>query len=302
MKTLLIGVALVLATGMTRASDAFFDRVEEALTFSAHDSRVRARISGTLELEGYDHQLPPPGVIDTASRRLFVPRLSVFVDAQLGSRWYAFAQVRADRGFDPRAADGEVRLDEYALRYTPWRNGRLNVQIGKFATIVGNWAARHGGWVNPFITAPLPYEHLTGIWDTEAIRNSNVLLQWSHVRPADRVGSELRDGRGGVGRRRPAAVRAGSEVGLAVVAAGGMATQPRAAQSSDARRALRLSAQSDVGRGCLGERRKLSARICRSFGRRGFWPGGLSSAGARARRGVRVAPRAGVGGSLRGAL
>lgn len=183
MKTLLIGVALVLTTGMTRASDAFFDRVEEALTFSAHDSRVRARISGTLELEGYDHQLPPPGVIDTASPRLFVPRLSVFVDAQLGSRWYAFAQVRADRGFDPRAAGGEVRLDEYALRYTPWRNGRLNVQIGKFATIVGNWAARHGGWVNPFITAPLPYEHLTGIWDTEAIRNSNVLLQWSHVRP-----------------------------------------------------------------------------------------------------------------------
>jgi hypothetical protein len=165
------------------ANDEFFDRVEEALTFSSVDSRVRARLSGTLELEGYDFQLPAPGVIDSASAQLFVPRLTVFLDAQFGPRLYAFMQARADRGFDPAPNDAEVRLDEWALRYTPWKDGRINLQIGKFATVAGNWAARHGAWSNPFITAPLPYEYLTGIWDTEAIRNSNVLLQWSHVRP-----------------------------------------------------------------------------------------------------------------------
>jgi hypothetical protein len=177
----LAGLTACALTGM--ADDQFFDRVEQALTFSAVDSRVRARLSGTLEVEGYDYQLPAPGVIDAAGNQLFVPRLTVFLDAQFGPRFYAFLQARADRGFDPAPNDAEVRLDEWALRYTPWKDGRINVQVGKFATVAGNWAARHGAWSNPFITAPLPYEHLTGIWDTEAIRNSNVLLQWSHVRP-----------------------------------------------------------------------------------------------------------------------
>lgn len=165
------------------ASDEFFDRVEQALTFSAADATLRARVSGTLELEGYDYQLPAPGVIRAAGDQLFAPRLTVFLDAQLGPRLYAFVQARADRGFDPSSNDAEARLDEWALRYTPWRDGRINVQVGKFATVAGNWATRHDAWNNPFITAPLPYEHLTGIWDTEAIRHSSVLLQWSHVRP-----------------------------------------------------------------------------------------------------------------------
>jgi hypothetical protein len=176
-------LVFLVATVSAGGSDAFFDGVEEALTFSAADSRVRARVSGTLEVEGYDVQLPSPGVIQSASERLFVPRLTVFLDAQFGPRLYAFIQARGDRGFDPSDADGEARLDEYAVRYTPWGDGRLNVQIGKFATVVGNWAARHGAWYNPLITAPLPYEYLTGIWDTEALRSGSVLLQWSHVRP-----------------------------------------------------------------------------------------------------------------------
>ena len=160
-----------------------FDRVEEALTFSGPEGRVRGRLSGMVELEGYALQPPFPGVIQTDRDQLFAPRLIVFVDAQAGSHLYLFAQARADRGFDPGEGKGAVRLDEYALRYTPWKSGVFNAQIGKFATIVGNWAGRHSGWSNPFITAPLPYEYLTGIWDTEAIRTSNVLLQWSHVRP-----------------------------------------------------------------------------------------------------------------------
>jgi hypothetical protein len=165
------------------ASDELFDRVEQALTFSAADTTVRGRLSGTFELEGYDYQLPAPGLIDSRSESLFVPRLTVFLDAQFGARLYAFAQARADRGFDPADRHAQARLDEWALRYSPWRHGVLNVQVGKFATVVGNWAARHGPWNNPFITAPLPYEHPTGVWDTEAIRSSNMLLQWSHVRP-----------------------------------------------------------------------------------------------------------------------
>lgn len=176
-------VCLCAGASVAAANEELFDRVEQALTFSTADAQLRGRVSGTIELEGYAYQLPAPGVIKSASEHLFVPRLSVFLDVQFGARLYAFAQARADRGFDPADGDAEARLDEWAIRYTPWRDGRVNVQVGKFATVVGNWTTRHGAWNNPFITAPVPYEYLTGMWDTEVVRNSSVLLQWSHVRP-----------------------------------------------------------------------------------------------------------------------
>ena len=176
-------IACILAVLPVRA-DELFDRVEDALTFSTPNAQVRARLSGTLDLEGYSVQLPAPGVIYAEREELWTPRLSLFLDAQLGPRAYAFAQARADRGFDPQdEGAGRVRLDEYALRFTPSRRGHFNVQIGQFATVVGNWTERHLSWANPFITAPMPYEHLTGIWDNEPIRGSRLLLQWSHVQP-----------------------------------------------------------------------------------------------------------------------
>ncbi len=74
-----------------------------------------------------------------------------------------------------------MRLDEYLLRYTPLDDSRINVQVGKFGTVVGNWVPRHYSWENPFITAPLPYENLTGIWDSMAPGEVDDLLTWGHV-------------------------------------------------------------------------------------------------------------------------
>jgi hypothetical protein len=165
-----------------RAAEDFFDRVESALSLSAVEQRVRLRFSGTLDLEGYSFQTPAPMLLRARGDSVFVPRLTVFLDGQLGSHLYLFAQARADRGFDPAENSFRPRLDEYALRFTPWLDGRLSMQVGKFATVVGNWAGRHGSWLNPFITAPLPYEYLTGVWDNEAVRSSTTLLQWAHVR------------------------------------------------------------------------------------------------------------------------
>src|SRR5439155_248327 len=62
----------------------------------------------------------------------------------------------------------DVRLDEYALRMTPWQDGRFTLQVGKFATVVGNWVPRHLSWENPFINAPLVYENVTAIQDKYA--------------------------------------------------------------------------------------------------------------------------------------
>jgi hypothetical protein len=43
----------------------------------------------------------------------------------------------------------------------------LNLQLGKFATVVGTWVQRHDTWQNPLITAPSPYENMTTVSSTE---------------------------------------------------------------------------------------------------------------------------------------
>src|SRR5437016_7019693 len=148
--------------------DDFFDRLDNALTITAFDGNLRARLSGTVDLEAYHFQQPAPGLIDSKIDNLFNPRLTFFLDAQAGSQIYFFAQSRVDRGFDPSARGAQVRLDEYALRFTPWDDGRFNLQVGKFATVVGNFVKRHLSWENPFVDAPLVYENITPINDKEA--------------------------------------------------------------------------------------------------------------------------------------
>jgi len=148
--------------------DDFLDRLDTALSISAFHDNLRVRLSGTLDLEIYNFEQPAPGLIDSSIDTLFNPRLTLFLDAQIGSQIYFFAQSRLDRGFDPSDHGAQVRLDEYALRVTPWQDGRFTIQIGKFATVVGNWVPRHLSWDNPFINGPLVYENVTAIQDKYA--------------------------------------------------------------------------------------------------------------------------------------
>jgi hypothetical protein len=148
--------------------DDYLDRLDTALSISAFHDNLRVRLSGTLDLELYNFEQPAPGLIDSNIDTLFNPRLTLFLDAQIGSQIYFFAQSRLDRGFDPSDHGAQVRLDEYALRVTPWQDGRFTIQIGKFATVVGNWVPRHLSWDNPFINGPLVYENVTAIQDKYA--------------------------------------------------------------------------------------------------------------------------------------
>ena len=182
MKTIRHFTALaILALSRSAAAEDWIERIDDYLAVSAFHGNVRARFSGLIDLEGYYIQQPAPGLIDTDNRGFLNPRLTMFLDAQIGPNIYAFIQSRVDRGFDPGERDADVRLDEYAIRISPWEDGRLSLQAGKFATVVGNWAQRHDSWTNPFVTAPLPYENVTGIWDSYAVPDADVLLDWSHV-------------------------------------------------------------------------------------------------------------------------
>src|ERR1043166_8463915 len=163
----LIGTVFAcMSVGLTAQAQEFLDQLDEKLTLSLFNDQLRAHLSGTLDLEAYHFQQPPPGLIISRSDNLFNPRLILFLDAQSGSQIYGFVQARFDNGFDPRDhGGGQARLDEYALRFTPWADRRFSIQIGKFATVVGNYVPRHLSWENPFVTAPLVYENVTGLED-----------------------------------------------------------------------------------------------------------------------------------------
>jgi hypothetical protein len=164
MKTF-VCVCLLMVASRALAADDFLDLVDDALTNSFLHDQIRARVSGLLDLEYYQYPQPPPGLIRASGHDLFAPRLSLFLDARAGRAIYVFAQTRIDTGFDPSDLGVEWRLDEYAVRLTPWSDGRFNLQVGKFATVVGSWVERHLSWENPLINAPLPYENPTRVSD-----------------------------------------------------------------------------------------------------------------------------------------
>ena len=111
-------ICIVAAAPMVVADD-FLDRVDELLTFSLAGGKVKARLSGALDLEAYSFSQPPPGLIFTDRYSYFNPRLSIFLDVQLGPHVYLFAQGRWDKGFDPGAAESRAALDDCLLYTSP---------------------------------------------------------------------------------------------------------------------------------------------------------------------------------------
>src|SRR3954454_5419277 len=108
----------------------FLDRVHETLSINDSHGRFHLQLSGLIDLETYLIDQPAPGLIYTDDDILFNPRLTLFLDAQIGSSIYVFAQARADRGFDPSDQGAQVRLDEYFVRYSFGSDVRINLQVG----------------------------------------------------------------------------------------------------------------------------------------------------------------------------
>src|SRR5207302_1695811 len=73
-----LGFAFMICAISRAGAQDFLDRVDQALTFSAFHDDVRARLSGTLDLEGYVFQQSAPGLILSKSDALFNPRLNLF--------------------------------------------------------------------------------------------------------------------------------------------------------------------------------------------------------------------------------
>lgn len=165
MKYLLVSALSVACVG----AQEFLDKVDEHLFIECPKCDFRSDLSVLADFEVYTIDQNPPGLLFSNNDVLTQPRLSLFLDTQLGKHFYSLVQFRVDRGFDPGSKpNGDARFDEYLLRYTPLNEPYVNLQIGKFATVYGNWVQRHDSWKNPFINAPLPYENVAIITDHTA--------------------------------------------------------------------------------------------------------------------------------------
>ncbi|MBI5366395.1 MAG: hypothetical protein HZA54_05125 [Planctomycetes bacterium] len=149
--------------------DGGFLGIHEAeLRLATDDGAVDALLSGVLDLEGYVLQEEGPGLL-FADHSFVNPRLTLFLDANLGEHLFLFVQARADRGFDPSDQPAEIRPDEYFGRYTlSGESWSAALQLGKFATPVGNFVPRHDSFRNGLVRAPLLYDAMTTVGDDKA--------------------------------------------------------------------------------------------------------------------------------------
>ncbi|PYJ95270.1 MAG: hypothetical protein DME62_01185 [Verrucomicrobia bacterium] len=100
-----LSICLLACTVHAFDVDDFLERLDSALTLSAFHDVLRARLSGTVDLEAYHFQQPAPGLINSSIDNLFNPRLSLFLDAQAGSPLqFAGRQVRHRGGQFRQAA------------------------------------------------------------------------------------------------------------------------------------------------------------------------------------------------------
>jgi hypothetical protein len=158
------------------AATAFPYSVWAAAEIASPDGFWRASFTPQLELELWHVDTPPPGLVLFDDDTYLQPRLVLSLDLSAGEKWFAHVETRWDRGFDAGARDeGEFRVDEAFLRWRPLGDPRLQVQVGKFATVFGNWVERHEFFDNPFLDAPLPYNRMLGIADRTVAPNTTVI-------------------------------------------------------------------------------------------------------------------------------
>ena len=103
----------------------------------------------------------PAGFLEFDDGALNAPQLSTSLNYQPDPRFLFHTTVQTDRGFDAGTApDGDIRFDLLYLLYRPFGDTSLNIQVGKFGSVFGNWSEATRD--SPFILAPLAYSSITG--------------------------------------------------------------------------------------------------------------------------------------------
>jgi class 3 adenylate cyclase len=116
----------------------------------------QAGLSGRLDLELYVPSSEPAGLLTDADA-FGSARLRLFADAFAGERIFASAELRVDRGETPRTGSADMRVEQLFVRARPTA-APVELQVGRFASPMGAYAARHHTPADVFVRPPLPYD------------------------------------------------------------------------------------------------------------------------------------------------
>jgi hypothetical protein len=165
---------LCVASLSLQASADILETLDENLFYQSDNQAIQLELGGSFDLEGYDFPDKPVGFIhDRDGKGNHVrPRFTLLFDGFFGERLSTFAKMRWDDGLDPNFDRQILRLDEFFLKYSLVED-HLDVKVGRFAPVFGNWIGRHDPWQNPFITAPLPYDNVTSVLDMKPKSSSD---------------------------------------------------------------------------------------------------------------------------------
>ena len=152
------------------------------LGYISPEGMVQLGFSGRLDVEGYLPSEEPTWIIPSTDP-FVAGRARLFGDLFVGSRVFASAELRVDRGEEPAAGDWEARLDQAFARVGPF--GPVSIQAGKFVSPFGGWPQRHHTQADPFIRPPLSYDYRTMICPSFAPRGTAGFLAWKDDVPFD---------------------------------------------------------------------------------------------------------------------
>ncbi|WP_309380171.1 hypothetical protein [Cerasicoccus frondis] len=159
------------------------EELSNNLFYETEDGFFAIQGGGSIDISGYYFNEEPVGFVfpnPPTDHTLFSPRLTLTADAWLGERLSGSIKFRWDDGIDPGYMDNQVRIDELFFD-TVIVPGNLDVRIGRFATIFGNYIPRQSSWDNPFISPPLPYYQATSVTDDAAPPNATAFANRRNV-------------------------------------------------------------------------------------------------------------------------
>lgn len=165
------------APSAAQATESGLPTLEDlGLWWASPDGRYQAGFSGRLDLEGYLPDESPTGLL-TDVDPFAAARMRLFLDAFVGERLYGSLELRVDHGETPRSGALAARVEQLFVRARPTA-APVELQLGRFASPFGSYAARHHTPADVFIRPPLAYDARTIICPTIAPGSAAGFLTW----------------------------------------------------------------------------------------------------------------------------
>ena len=174
------------------AFDDKLDALKNALIYESANQEFYIEGGLQFDLTSYytdNSDLNPPGFFFPEGGKSvdWSPRVTATVDTWLGDKWYGFIKWRWDDGVHPGLArfygtdNFDFRFDEVFVRYEA-AGPALQLQVGRFVPIMGNFLGRQSNWDSGLISYPIHYNQVTSVSDQLVAADADAFVSRRNVK------------------------------------------------------------------------------------------------------------------------